>query len=338
MRTLRYLYILTLACAALPLSGCVGGSTSSGGGSSNISVEQQVQQHDMQLRQMQPAQADAWNQLQTLRQEVNTLKGQLDDIQNAGGAHALVARVRAHDEALRQVERSMALNLNLGDPMSSGSGSAPLAQAAPQVAPQAAPAFSQPAYGQQSYGQPSYGQAAAGGMAAGSVGYAAASAAGDQGAVSTPPQGVINPSSSTWGQPSPQPETKVQAPQKDISLALFDAGVNSYNARKYDEAQRSFTDFLKNYKDHSQAPEAQYYLAECYFQRNQFADAALSYDAVIKKYPSSSSAPGAYLKQGISFSKLNQAAAAKARLEELIKKYPNSPEAARAKTFLKTNK
>ena len=68
MRTLRSLYILTLACAALPLSGCVGGSTSSGGGSSNLSVEQQVQQHDMQLRQMQPAQADAWNQLQTLRQ------------------------------------------------------------------------------------------------------------------------------------------------------------------------------------------------------------------------------------------------------------------------------
>lgn len=333
MRTLRTLYILTLACAALPLSGCMGGSTSSGNGS--ISLEQQVQQQDMQLRQMQPAQADAWNQLQALRQEVNTLKGQLDDIQNAGGAHALVGRVRAHDEALRQVERSMALNLNLGDPMSSGGGSAPLAQlapqAAPQVAPQAAPAFSQP-----SYGQPSYGQAAAGGMAAGSVGYAAANA-GDQGAVSAPPA-VINPSASTWGQPSPQPEPQVQAPKKDISLALFDAGVNSYNARKYDEAQRSFTDFLKNYKDHSQAPEAQYYLAECYFQRNQFADAALSYDAVIKKYPTSSSAPGAYLKQGISFSKLNQAAAAKARLEELIKKYPNSPEAARAKTFLKTNK
>ena len=33
-----------------------------------------------------------------------------------------------------------------------------------------------------------------------------------------------------------------------------------------------------------------------------------------------------------------QGAASKARLEELIKKYPNSPEAARAKTFLKTNK
>ena len=59
---------------------------------------------------------------------------------------------------------------------------------------------------------------------------------------------------------------------------------------------------------------------------------------MIKKYPKSSRAPGAYLKQGISFSKLNQGAAAKARMQELIKKFPNSPDAARAKSFLKTNK
>ena len=84
--------------------------------------------------------------------------------------------------------------------------------------------------------------------------------------------------------------------------------------------------------------EAQYHLAECYFQRNQFADAALAYDTVITKYGKSSRAPGAYLKQGICFSKIKQTAAAKARMQELIKKYPNSPEAARAKTFLKTNK
>ena len=59
---------------------------------------------------------------------------------------------------------------------------------------------------------------------------------------------------------------------------------------------------------------------------------------MIKQYPKSSSAPGAYLKQGISFSKLNQGAAARARMQELITRFPNSPEAARAKSFLKTNK
>lgn len=327
MRTFRILYLVTLACAALPLSACVSGGSSSGG---SLSLEQQVQQHDVQLRQMQPSQADAWNQIQALRQELNTMKGQMDDLNNAGGARAIVDRVNRHDEALRQVERSMALNLNLGE-APSATQAAPLSHA-PSTQTALTP----------NYGQPAYGQAAAAGtVAAGSAGYAAAVPEGVQPyggqAAATPTHIPAQaPDGSNWGQPSPQPQ--VQAPQKDISLALFDAGVNAYNARKYDEAQRSFSDFLKNYKSHNLASEAQFYVAECYFQRNQFADAALAYDKVIKDYPKSGSAPGAYLKQGISFSKLNQGAASKARLEELIKKYPNSPEAARAKTFLKTNK
>ncbi|MDD4701926.1 MAG: tol-pal system protein YbgF [Desulfovibrio sp.] len=328
MRTFRTLYLVTLACAALPLSACVSGGSSSGG---SLGLEQQVQQHDVQLRQMQPSQADAWNQIQALRQELNTMKGQMDDLNNAGGARALVDRVNRHDEALRQVERSMALNLNLGEPPSA-------MQAAPMSHAPATPMAMQTP----SYGQPAYGQAAAAGsVAAGSAGYAASvpegvQPYGGQAAVAPAQIPAQAPDGSNWGQPSPQPQ--VQAPQKDISLALFDAGVNAYNARKYDEAQRSFSDFLKNYKSHNLASEAQFYMAECYFQRNQFADAALAYDKVIKDYPKSGSAPGAYLKQGISFSKLNQGAASKARLEELIRKYPNSPEAARAKTFLKTNK
>ena len=143
---------------------------------------------------------------------------------------------------------------------------------------------------------------------------------------------------STWGQPTPQPEKQAPVAQKDVSMALYDAGINAFTNRKYEEAQRSFSDFVKNYPNHTMTAEAQYHLAECYFQRNQFADAALAYDTVITKYGKSSRAPGAYLKQGICFSKIKQTAAAKARMQELIKKYPNSPEAARAKTFLKTNK
>ena len=149
MRTFRTLCFVTLACAALPLSACVSGGSSSGG---SLSLEQQVQQHDVQLRQMQPSQADAWNQIQALRQELNTLKGQMDDLNNAGGARALVDRVNRHDEALRQVERSMALNLNLGDAPSATSAAAPVAPVAPvaptgQVAPSTQTALQTPSYG-----------------------------------------------------------------------------------------------------------------------------------------------------------------------------------------------
>ena len=90
------------------VTGCVG--------SRNTALEEQVQLQNMQLRQMQPAQADALNQLQALRQELNEIKGQLDELKDVGGAKALAGRVSKHDTALRQVETSMAMDLNLGDP------------------------------------------------------------------------------------------------------------------------------------------------------------------------------------------------------------------------------
>ena len=305
------LILACLLCAACSPFGSAGEST----------LEQRVEQQDIQLRQMQPQQADAWNQIQAMRQEINQLKGQLDDLNNAGGARALADRVRQHDAALRQVDNNMALNLDLGAPMAAAAA-APVAPPEAAGIPMGGNAPDSSAYGAARTVQGSYGlppeTAAATPAAAG--GY----------------QEPVAPSEETWGKADPKPE--IQVPQKDISLALFDAGVNSYNARDYAAAERSFKDFLKNYPDHSQTAEAQYYLAECDFQRNQFPQAALAYDAVIKKYPTSSSAPGAYLKQAICFSKMGQKDAATARMQELIKKFPNSPEAARAKTFLKTNK
>lgn len=337
MRTFCFYHLAVLVCAVLPLSACVQSSAGSG----SLNLEQQVQQHDVQLRQMQPAQADAWNQLQAMRQELNTLKGQMDDLQNVGGARALAERVGRHDEALRQIERSMALSLNLGEPMPAGAAlTAPITPPSAPITPAAAPlgvpmsGAVAPAYGQPATG--SYGQPATGVAHANSPGYAAAVPDGVQPYPGSGAQAAQAPSSSTWGQPTPQPQ--IQAPEKDISLALFDAGVNAFNARRYQEAQRSFTDFLKNYPSHNLAAEAQFYLAECHFQRNEFAEAALAYDKLITAYPKASQLPGAYLKQGISFSKLNEKAAARDRMQGLIRKYPNSPEAARAKTFLKTNK
>lgn len=323
MKHTRLFTALGLLCGASLLGGCVGSSSSS---SSSLDLEQRVQQQDSQLRQLQPAQAEMWNQVQALRQEVNSLKGQVYDLQQVGGARAVVERLNKHDAALRQVETSMALNLNLGDPLPALPAASSMPPSAPATAPadsgwgQAAPQTTTAAATGETWGQPtSTALAATGGAAAAGT----TTAVADQ--------------SSTWGQPTPQPQAE-PAVKKDVSMALYDAGINAFTSRKYDEAQRSFADFVKNYPNHTMTAEAQYHLAECYFQRNQFSDAALAYDTVITKYGKSSRAPGAYLKQGICFSKIKQMPAAKARMQELIKKYPNSPEAARAKTFLKTNK
>lgn len=326
MKHTRLFTALGLLCGASLLGGCVGSSSSS---SSSLDLEQRVQQQDSQLRQLQPAQAEMWNQVQALRQEVNSLKGQVYDLQQVGGARAVVERLNKHDAALRQVETSMALNLNLGDPLP--------ALPAASAAPVSAPAASAPATAGWGQPAPQTATAAATGETWGQPATTALTATATSGAAAAGATTALADQGTTWGQPTPQPQPAPVA-KKDVSMALYDAGINAFTNRKYEEAQRSFSDFVKNYPNHTMTAEAQYHLAECYFQRNQFADAALAYDTVITKYGKSSRAPGAYLKQGICFSKIKQMPAAKARMQELIKKYPNSPEAARAKTFLKTNK
>lgn len=318
-------------CGASLLTGCMG---------STARLEEQMQQQDMQLRQLQSAQADAQIQMQALREENSALKGQLSDLQSAGGAKALVEKVNQQDAALRQVENSMALDLKLGDPLTQ---QAATAQSGVQPFPANAAATTGSVAGPAATAVPAP-QSMGGGTQTSLPSYGQTNAATDaNGQLNTTiqPWGANTqksqaPSGETWGQATPQP--KPQEAQKDIPQALFDTGVSNFNERKYAEADRAFNDFLKNYKTHNLAGDAQFYLAECHFQRNQFSDAALAYQEVITKFPKSAKVPAAYLKQGISFSKVGQKAAAQARLNELIKKYPRSGEAARAKTFLKTNK
>lgn len=265
-------------------------------------------QHDAQIRRMQPVQADSRNEIQALREEVRELRGLVADLKKVGGAGVMVDKLNRHDAALHQIETSMAMQFDLGDPIAVNTPAG--AVAAPAAAETGEAAASGPAYG-----------GLVEGTAAGTAAVATAAAAGG-----------------TWGQETPKP--KQPAVQKDMRVALYEAGVNAFNARKYSDAQRSFSDYLQNYAkaDDKTTANAQYYLGECYFQKNQFPDAALAYDTVITKYPKSAKAPAAYLKQGICFSKMKQTAAARGRMNELIKKYPNSTEAARAKDFLKNNK
>lgn len=273
-------------------------------------LEQRVDEQDMQLRELQPRQADTENEVQAMRQEIAQLKGQIAAMNRPAGTQTVDPNVPQY-----QADATLAAPGpgTVGAEPVTGINPSPVNVPGSGVA---IPAGNYPsAYGQPQAATASYGLPP-----------------------EAPAMPAQAPSEATWGKADPVPAPEVEVAKKDVSLALFDAGVNAFNARQYQEAARSFRDFVKNYPDHTQTAAAQFYLAECQFQMNHFADAALAYDTVIKKYPKSSSAAGAYLKQAIAFSKMGQGDAAKARMQEVIKKFPNSPEAARAKTFLKTNK
>ena len=203
MNSKRLLPLCGLICATAMLGACVG-QGSSNAANESMYLEQRVQEHDTLLRQMQPAQAEVWNQVQAMRQELNALKGLVDDLKNVGGAAALAERVRAHDAALRQVETSMALNLNLGEPMAAG-GAAPAHAAAPQAN---APLF-QPQ--QNPYAAPAAGAAA---------GAAAGLATGPYGDAAAAPAAAPAAAGSTWGQPTPTPAPAV-VPQTGDNMPVM---------------------------------------------------------------------------------------------------------------------
>ena len=250
-------YIFPLLLGSLVLTGCANGQIDAMQMRLN-QQEQQIRLLNSQLSGVQPAQADTWAQVQSLRQEMSAVKGQIDDFNNAtaaaGGLPGLAQRVNNHEAALQAIATQFGMEL----PVAAAPGAQ---QAAPQT----------------------------------------------------------------------------QA-QGDIAKALYDNGVQSFNARNYKQALKSFSDFTDTYGKHKLVSNAWFWRGECNYQLGNFPAAALDYEQVISKYGSSGKAASAYLKQGMCFIKAGKKDAAKVRLQELIKKFPKSPEATRATQLMKDNK
>ena len=71
-------------------------------------------------------------------------------------------------------------------------------------------------------------------------------------------------------------------------------------------------------------PDAQYWLGESLFQRQQYRDAAESFLNLSTKYETSPKAPDALLRLGQSLAALGEKEAACASFGEVLRKYPRA--------------
>ncbi len=94
--------------------------------------------------------------------------------------------------------------------------------------------------------------------------------------------------------------------------------------KDYALAEQAFRDFLKRHPDETLVPDAQYWLGESLFQRQQYRDAAESFLAVSTKYSKAGKAPSALLRLGQSLAAMHQKEAACATLAEVERKYPRA--------------
>lgn len=92
-----------------------------------LTQEQTIQSLNSQLSSVQPAQADAWLQLQALREEIAVLRGSIENMELAlrplGGAAGIGQKLSQHDRALRLAESQLGLKLQLGQPIVAGNTS-----------------------------------------------------------------------------------------------------------------------------------------------------------------------------------------------------------------------
>ncbi|MDL2275674.1 tol-pal system protein YbgF [Desulfosarcina sp. OttesenSCG-928-G10] len=136
----------------------------------------------------------------------------------------------------------------------------------------------------------------------------------------TPPPVVTVPTSATGSE--------------ETDTALYEAAKKQFDTGNRAAARKSFEAFLTRYPKSSLANNAQFWIAETYYQEKWYEKAILEYQKVIENYPSGSKRPAALLKQAYSFLNINETGNARLILKDLVAQYPSTEEGAAAQKKL----
>lgn len=112
---------------------------------------------------------------------------------------------------------------------------------------------------------------------------------------------------------------------------LYDAAYFNVIKGNYDLAILGFGDYINYFPRTSLAPNAQYWIAECYYEKKDLQKASEEFEKLLQSYPTSEKTPKALYKLGLIYLDLDNRIKANRYFGELLDKYPQSPEAKLAK-------
>ncbi|WP_207476706.1 tol-pal system protein YbgF [Arenibaculum pallidiluteum] len=124
--------------------------------------------------------------------------------------------------------------------------------------------------------------------------------------------------------PAGRPDAQAQLPAGNAQ-EQYDRAFQMLRSADYAKAEQAFAQFVKANPNHSLTPNAQYWLAETYYARNQFRQAAEAYGEGYQKAPKGPKAPDNLLKLGLSLSALGRKDDACLAFAQLGKAFPDAP-------------
>ena len=105
---------------------------------------------------------------------------------------------------------------------------------------------------------------------------------------------------------------------------LYDNARADYNSGKADLAANDYAEFLRDYPDDPNAPNAQFTIGQIHLGQQKYDQAVMDFDAVLERYPENKMTPDAHFMKGMALKLSGHRDLAVTEWRTLIKKYPTS--------------
>ena len=106
--------------------------------------------------------------------------------------------------------------------------------------------------------------------------------------------------------------------------ALYDRGYTLFNQGHFVEAESSFQRFLQTNADSELADNAQYWIGECRYSRNDMRGALAAFREVVERFPQGNKVPDAMLKAGQCLEATGDIEGARVTYREVTRRFPGT--------------
>jgi tol-pal system protein YbgF len=131
-----------------------------------------------------------------------------------------------------------------------------------------------------------------------------------------------------------EPRESRTGPASTAMGDLYRDAYETFQRGDQEGAKKKFETFLKQYPNTELSDNAQYWIAEIYYQKKDYERAVLEYEKVTAKYPEGDKVPAAMFKQALAFIELGDRANGRNILKRVMERYPHSDQADMARRRL----
>lgn len=142
------------------------------------------------------------------------------------------------------------------------------------------------------------------------------------------------PASTPSSQDSPADSTVASSSDRQIEQSAFEGAKDLIRQKQYVRAVTAFEEFVVNYPNSENTPEAWYWMGELYLVIPDLDQARVAFLRMVNDYPGHIKHAEATYKLGLTYSKLGDKDNAAQYLNQVINSYPDSQTAKRARIAL----